>query len=204
MSEPFPIPDDFDAILTDIWARWGRGSADRRADFHTPIVTSVTAGGVPDPRVMVLRKVDRGAASLRFHTDNRSGKVAQIAANPVVSVIAYDASAKIQVRARGHATLATTGAMVDAAWAATSQSGRRSYMTIRPPGSVSDTPTSGLPDAIAAAAPSLVETEPARAHFSLLIVTLDYLEWLHLAHNGHRRAGFARTGDDWTGQWLIP
>ncbi len=204
MPDPFPIPDDFDAVLTDIWTRWTRGQADRRSDFHIPVVTSIAADGAPDARVMVLRKADRGSSSLRFHTDIRSVKVAQVSANPTVSVIGYDGAAKIQVRARGRVVVDTIGAHVDAAWAATSPSGRRSYMTTLPPGSVSTVPTSGLPEAIASAVPSLADTKCARDHFGLLIVTLDRLEWLHLAHDGHRRVSFTRSGDKWSGQWLIP
>ncbi len=203
MTDPFPIADDLTAIIDDIWRRLGRGAADRRSPFHTPAVGSTDATGAVKQRVMVLRKVDRAAATLRFHTDIRSAKAAQADA-AYVAVLGYDAGAKIQVRAEGTAAILTEGADVDAAWAATTPSGRRSYLTILPPGSVSNTPTSGLPEALEARVPMPEETLPGRANFGLLVVTLDRLEWLHLAHDGHRRAGFTRDGDDWAGKWLIP
>jgi pyridoxamine 5'-phosphate oxidase len=203
MTDPFPIADDFDAVLDDIWKRLGRGAADRRSAMHTPAVGSIDAHGHVSQRIMVLRKVDRPAGTLRFHTDIRSAKATQVTTSSV-GILGYDAGAKIQIRATGSAAILTGGPDVEAAWAATSASGRRSYLTTFAPGTVSEAPTSGLPTAIAARVPAIEETTAGRAHFGLLIVTLDRLEWLHLAHDGHRRAGFARIGDDWRGQWLIP
>jgi pyridoxamine 5'-phosphate oxidase len=204
MVDPFPVPDDLDAIFNDIWTRWGRGAADRRSPFHTPVVASVSQSIAPEQRVMVLRKVDRAASILRFHTDRRSLKTAQIEQNMTVSIIGYDASAKIQIRARGDARVVASGEAADAAWAATSHSGRRSYLTTLPPGAHSDLPTSGLPSMSENAVPSTSESEVGRANFAIVPVTIDRLEWLHLAAKGHRRAAFELTNDIWSGEWLIP
>ncbi len=204
MSDPFPMPDDLDAIFNDIWARWGRGAADRRSPFHTPTVGSTTEHHMPDQRIMVLRKTDRSNNILRFHTDHRSAKADQIRHNNAVCVVGYDPSAKIQLRASGLATIVQTGALVDEAWASTSASGRRSYLTTLAPGSVSDAATSGLPVAFERGVPSLTESEAGRANFAIVPVLLNRLEWLHLAATGHRRAGFTLGEDKWTGEWLIP
>ncbi len=205
MLDPLPIPDDLDAVLTDIWTRWGRGAADRRSAFHTPVVGSVNERGTPDQRVMVLRKVDRSIATLRFHTDIRSMKARQIEAQSMVSILGYDPGAKVQIRASGRASLIRTGPLADAAWAATSTSGRRSYLTTLPPGTVSNTATSGLPRSFEQTVPTVSESEAGRANFAIVAVTLDRLEWLHLASTGHRRAAFTRGGESgWTGVWLIP
>lgn len=203
MTDPFPIADDLPAIIDDIWRRLGRGAADRRSPFHTPAVGSIDAAGAVRQRVMVLRKVDRAATTLRFHTDIRSAKAAQADAARI-AVLGYDAGAKIQIRAEGTAAVLTEGADVDTAWVATSASGRRSYLTTLPPGSISDTPTSGLPAALETRMPMPEETLPGRANFGLLVVSLQRFEWLHLAHSGHRRAAFTRAADDWRGEWLIP
>lgn len=204
MPDHFSVPDDLDEILNDIWTRWGRGCADRRSPFHTPVVASIRADGSPAQRVMVLRKVDRQGGVLRFHTDQRSTKSVQIGANGAISVVGYDAGAKIQLRAEGTAAVIHTGPIADQAWAATSGSGRRSYLTTLAPGSPSDDPTSGLPAAFESAVPTLAESEAGRANFAIVPVTIERLEWLHLAATGHRRAAFQRTGNTWAGQWLIP
>jgi len=203
MTDPFPIADDFPAILDDIWKRLGRGAADRKSPFHTPAVGTTDAQGYVQQRIMVLRKADRATGTMRFHTDIRSAKVTQTI-NGRLCVLGYDAGAKTQIRAEGTAAILTEGPEVDAAWAATSPSGRRSYLTIDPPGTVSNAATSGLPEAITMRMPTAEETLPGRAHFGLIVVTLDRLEWLHLAHSGHRRAAFTRDGSDWHGHWLVP
>jgi pyridoxamine 5'-phosphate oxidase len=204
MPDPFQIPENLDSILNDIWTRWGRGAADRRSPFHTPVVGSISSDGTPEQRVMVLRKVDRGGGLLRFHTDIRSSKVAQLQTQGTVSVIGYDPGAKIQLRASGTASIVPNGPLADTAWAATSASGRRSYLTTLAPGSRSDTATSGLPIAFEQAVPSLTESEAGRANFTIVPVTLNRLEWLHLASTGHRRAGFILGANGWVGEWLIP
>ena len=204
MPDPFPVPDDLDAILNDIWTRWGRGAADRRSPFHTPVVGSVSQNGRPEQRVMVLRKADRGTNTLRFHTDRRSAKADQLNRNNVVSVLGYDAGAKIQLRASGVATIDHSSTSADEAWASTSASGRRSYLTTLAPGSVSDSATSGLPSEFEQGVPSLPESEAGRANFAIVPVCVNRLEWLHLAATGHRRAGFTLGQGGWAGEWLIP
>ncbi len=204
MPDPFPVPDDLDAILADIWTRWGRGAADRRSPFHTPVIGSISGNGMPEQRVMVLRKADRTTGTLRFHTDRRSAKAGQINASSVVGIIGYDPGAKIQLRASGDTDVVHSGSLADEAWAATSASGRRSYLTTLAPGSISDVATSGLPIAFEQGVPTLLESEAGRANFSIVPVTLNRVEWLHLAATGHRRAAFTRNVDGWTGEWLIP
>ena len=204
MPDHFAVPDNLDDILNDIWARWVRGGADRRSPFHTPVVATISGGTTPAQRVMVLRKVDRNAGVLRFHTDRRSTKNEEILANHSISVIGYDAGAKIQLRAEGTAAVVHSGPIADQAWAATSSSGRRSYLTTLAPGSASDHATSGLPPSFEAAVPTLAESEAGRGNFAIVPVTIERFEWLHLAATGHRRAAFRRLGDRWSGQWVIP
>ena len=197
-------PDTFDSVLADIWMRLVRGGADRRSAFHTPVVASVDLEGNPQQRVMVLRQCVEADAMLRFHTDLRSAKRIEIGAHKRVSVLGYDPAAKIQIRARGTAQLDNAGAAVDAAWIASSPSSRRCYLTQYGPGTVVDRPVSGLPASLQNRAPERSETEAGRPNFAALMVTLDELEWLYLAHDGHIRARFAKCECEWKGEWLIP
>lgn len=197
-------PDTLDAVLADIWMRLVRGGADRRSAFHTPVVASLGADGVPQQRVMVLRKCVEADATMRFHTDLRSAKVSEIGTRARVSVLGYDAAAKIQIRASGLAVVMSAGEAADAAWSASSPSSRRCYLTRYAPGSVADKPISGLPASLESRVPERSETEAGRINFAVLTVTLDQLEWLYLAHDGHVRARFAQADSVWRGEWLIP
>ena len=196
--------DNLDDVLADIWMRLVRGGADRKSAFHTPVVASVCAAGLPRQRVMVLRKCDEASATMRFHTDIRSDKVSEIGEAPTVSVLGYDAGANIQIRVAGTAVIESEGARADAAWASSNASSRRCYLAQPGPGSGSEIPTSGLPAALETRVPDIAETEAGRANFAVMIVTLATLEWLYLAHDGHRRARFECRDGVWHGAWLIP
>ena len=196
--------DNLDDVLADIWMRLVRGGADRKSAFHTPVVGSVCAAGLPRQRVMVLRKCDEATATMRFHTDLRSDKVSEIGAASIVSILGYDPSAKIQIRVAGTAVIESEGSRADAAWAASNASSRRCYLAQPGPGSDSEMPTSGLPAALESRVPDIAETEAGRANFAVMIVTLHTLEWLYLAHDGHRRARFECADGAWHGTWLIP
>jgi pyridoxamine 5'-phosphate oxidase len=197
-------PETLDAVLADIWARLVRGGADRRSAFHTPVVASVDASGTAQQRVMVLRKCDQASATMRFHTDIRSGKIGDIGASTHVSILGYDAAAKIQIRATGRGIILCDGAAADAAWASSSPSSRRCYLTRLGPGTITRMPASGLPASLESRVPEQSETEVGRVNFAVLTVELLTLEWLFLAHDGHRRARFVREGETWPGSWLIP
>jgi pyridoxine/pyridoxamine 5'-phosphate oxidase len=197
-------PNTLDAVLADIWTRLVRGGADRRSAFHTPIVASMSSDGAPQQRVMVLRKCIEADATMRFHTDLRSTKVSEIGDGARVSVLGYDPVAKIQIRASGLAMISNAGEQADAAWAASSPSSRRCYLTRHAPGSVSEKPISGLPASLKTRVPERSETEAGRVNFAVLTIKLDTLEWLYLAHDGHVRARFSRMEGAWKGKWLIP
>lgn len=193
-------PEDLDTIWTDLWAGLSAAKSDRRAAWHTPVIG--TADG--DLRVMVLRHVDVATATLRFHTDVRSPKVALIGAQPAVSLLFYDASARLQLRCGGIGRVAVEGAEADAAWAASSAASRRCYLAPVAPSSAADAATSGLLAEFESRLPTLAESEAGRVNFAILTVALERIDWLHLAHDGHRRAGFLRSGDEWARGWRVP
>jgi len=194
--------DDLDAMFDATWELLVQGAADRRAALHLPVVVSIGPDG-PDARVMVLRGVDRARHSLRFHTDRRAMKAAHIAIDPRVGIVGYDADARLQLRLHGVAVV-HSGAEVAAYWATTETFGRRAYRTTLPPGSPLAAPGSGLPPEFERVAAGDPLSEAGRDNFAVLEVALDRIEWLLLAHSGHRRAVHCRTGDDWHGEWRVP
>ena len=191
-----------DGVLADMAARLGQAARDRRAAMHMPVVG--TADG--DLRIMVLRACDPDFAALRFHTDARSHKVAAIGTGAPVSLLAYEPEAKIQTRARGVGRIELDGPVADAAWAKADAFARRCYLAEAGPGTPVAQPVSGLPGEVEGIRPSEEQLVPARENFAVLLVTLTSLDWLYLAHNGHRRAKFSRgdAGQPWQGTWVIP
>ena len=205
-ADEMGLPDDLDAVLADIWQRLGRAAKDRRAAMHTPVVATVTPAGVPSQRVMVLRAFDRSSATLRFHTDCRSAKVDDIGDGSAVSFLGYDPSAKRQFRLTGVARIETASPAADKAWAEATLFAKRCYLADPAPGTPSEHPVSGLAADIEGRLPDGDdEVAPGRANFALLMAEIHTIEFLHLAHTGHRRARFTRDGNgSWNGEWLVP
>lgn len=179
-------------ILVGAWALLLRAAADPRHPCR--IVQLATAGrdGAPRLRSVVLRGVDPAARVLRLHTDRRSAKVAEIAAEPRVALLAWDPRARMQLRAAGRAEILTHGPAWQAAWEATPVESRSDYAQVDPPG----TPAMAPPGAPR-------HPEPER-NFAVILLTVDRLDWLRLAPGAHRRAGFIWLCDLPRATWLVP
>ncbi len=201
------IPDfynDLDATFAHAWHLWVRGGKDRRSAFHTPVVATITPDGAPQARVMVLRQADMARRSLRFHTDTRSTKVAELGRNPAITVLGYDPGHKIQLRVRGRGIVDAASPEAEAAWDRTSLPSRKCYLADPAPGTPSPEPTSGLAPDWATRDPLEAESLAGRAQFAILLVEVVELEWVYLAASGHRRARFTWQDDSWEKTWLVP
>ena len=191
-----------DSVLADCVARMQHAARDRRSAMHTPVIA--TADG--EMRIVVLRACDEDLAMLRFHTDARSPKIATIRSNPAIKLLAYDPQDKVQIRAGGTARVESAGPLADAAWAEASAFARRCYLIKDGPGTAAPHPLSGLPAELEGIGPTEDQLLPGRANFAVVQIVLDRLDWLHLAHDGHRRAQFRRgsANQSWQGTWIVP
>lgn len=153
---------------------------------------------------MVLRHADARSRHLRFHTDARSPKAEAIGNGAAVCVTAYDSRRKLQLRFAGSGQIIRTGPLADAAWSHSKLSSRRCYLSEAAPGTASAVPTSALPPALGDRTPTEQEAEAGRVNFAVLLVTVNQLDWLYLAHEGHRRAVFDWTTGQLQASWLAP
>lgn len=179
--------ETLESIRDDIARRLNEAATSRHSAMHTGVVATADA----DARVMVLRAFDRRGWRLRFHTDARSAKCEVIGSRDrggsPVGALFYDREAKIQIRCRGTGWIETDTPLADAAWEESTRFARRCYLGDGP-GTVSETPTSGLPDWAEGIEPDHEALAPARTNFAVLVVELAEADWFHLAHDGHRRA----------------
>jgi pyridoxamine 5'-phosphate oxidase len=197
--------NDLSLTLKEIQRILQDGAMNRHAAAHHPIVATLNQEGQPNQRVMILRECNWPLAHLRFHTDLRSNKIAEINANKSASVLVYDEPAKSQIRLSGKLNLGTE-TVTEAAWAASTEFARRCYMTEFAPGSDAGAPISGLPEWIEGKKPTAEQLISARQNFATLIFEFDRIDWLYLANTGHRRAKFMNDlkHDFWKGCWVIP
>lgn len=189
---------DLAALHSDIGALLARAVKDRRSAFHTPVIATRGVDGLPKARIVVLRAYDPAAGTLRFHTDKRGNKIAELAADPHLSFAFYDSHARIQIRVETRAHVHADDATADAAWAGSQRMSRVCY-------GVTPAPGTPIPSADEFHLPDNDETIAAgRSNFTAIVCTIMNLEYLFLRHEGHQRARFTRDGEGWQGVWLAP
>lgn len=191
--------DDLHGSLSQAWKALAAGVGDRDAAFHTVQVATIGLDNAPRVRTVVLRAVDTHRRTLRFHTDARSPKVAEIERNPGGALHAYDPAARIQLRMMCRATVHSAGPEVDLAWAETRPFSRICYRTAMAPGVEIEDPREGVPSNASA------DPNAGRDVFRTVTCRVESLDWLFLAHSGHRRAQFTWDKDDrLSARWLVP
>lgn len=199
MSNSPPFYDDLKLCLDYAWQLLEAGASDRTSGMHTPVVVSVGIDGRPHGRTVVLRHVDADRRTARFHTDLRSGKVEEYRRNPAVEMVAYEPAQRIQLRLGGSVQIHHDDDVADAAWAGSQIPSRECYRQSARPGS-----TGYDPNELAA-----LSIDDGRANFAAVELHVRSIEWLFLAHTGHRRARFSwpdtSDGDrSVSATWLAP
>lgn len=205
-SNDKPFLNDLALSSAEAWKLLTEGKKDRHSPLHTLVVASSDQKVAPSQRVMVLRSVEAQKRVIRFNSDRRAHKINQIAENPLVSVLGYHPEAKIQLRLSGTGKILTDGVEFENAWENASPYGKRCYLANPGPGQLVKEPSSGLTEELEGVKPTTAQLVPAKQNFAVLEVTISHLEWLYLAHTGHRRAVFSwnEQQEDWDSEWLIP
>lgn len=192
-----------DALLASIWESLQKGAMARAHQFHTGVIATVSEGA-PQARTVVLRKVIPETRTLMFHTDQRSQKISELAQNPNVSWLFYDADARVQLRLSGVATAHHQGELADAQWKNAKLLSRRCYLSIAPSTKLEE-PASGLPESLLKRNPTLEESEAGRENFAVVETRIHAIDWLWLNSSGHLRAKFAwLPSGEWAASWVVP
>ena len=187
-----------ETVLMLAWGLLEEGVTNRREPFHTPAVATITEDFTPSIRTVVLRGVDQKNKTIRFHTDIRARKYAELAANPSLAFHFYDETKQVQIRLETTACLHNRDEVAAEAWALSQPMSKVCYATPISPGASVLMPPASF---------SLEEAnmEIGYANFGVVEGSINYLEWLKLSARGHERAGFRWT-DDGTllCEWLGP
>lgn len=192
-----------DGVLNESWMMLERGVSHFWDPFHCPVLGTVGENGA-SLRTVILRKFTLPDRILVCHSDSRSTKANEIANNNEVSWLFYHAKKKVQLRITGKAQLHTDDEFADEQWKATRLTSRINYLSILPPGTQIDRPSSGLPDFFRDKVPSLFESEKGRENFMSISCRIDSMDWLILSVTGNRRARFEWEGNEMSGKWIIP
>jgi len=198
------VYDDLQAIEKDCWHRLVNGALLPGDALHNPVVANANAQGI-NMRTVVLRKTCPVDKQLYFYTDIRSGKWAELQLQNNISWLFYDANASVQIRASGFVSLHHKDELADKAWEACNIMNRKNYLSVLAPSVETSAPTNGLSPEFYQADFTKEQSEAARKNFGVVVTNIQWMEWLWLNKNGHRRANFIYSQQgNFTANWLVP
>ena len=197
--------DDLPGALERSWRLLEEAIGDPTSPVRTPVLISVSTGGLAQGRTVDVRGFNRQQRQLQICTEVRSAKVAQLRAQPDYTLVDYQPNPMMQLRLSTNAIVNHNDETTHGAWAVMPGPNRCNYLTDPDPGSISVQVTDGRPIINAESVPTNDENEIAYSHFSGIVFTINELEWLYLPRRGHRRAQFIWDGaDSIQSDWLIP
>ena len=193
--------EDLGEIQNKYWAMLDDAVINRSSPVRIPVFICAHQDEV-DGRIVVLRKSDRKNNLLQFHTDFRSPKVDILQKNKKASLVFYDKEEKIQLRVKVECGVNNQNSIAEESWKKTRHISRRCYLTDSPPGTSSNSPTSGMISKLEDFDYTKEQSEEGYKNFTVIRCKIKSIEWLYLAAKGHRRAKFDFESNKDT--WLIP
>jgi len=193
--------EDFNEIKNKIWSMLDNAIKDRESQFRIPVFICGNQNDF-DGRIVVLRKSDQSNNLIQYHSDIRSNKIAKLKNNKIASMLFYDKEEKIQVRLKVFCTVNHDNETTKESWLKTGHMSRKCYLVENGPGTVSETPTSGLKPELDNFEFTMKQSEEGYKNFTVIQCKIKSIEWLYLAAKGHRRARFDLENNK--EHWLVP
>ena len=188
-------------IEREAWALLSAVEGAPNHPFRTVSLATVDAQGHPQTRNLILRAADPATKRITLHTDIRSAKWVELQANPMVSILGYDADARLQLRFAGRAQLFAPGSPEqEAAWQALSDWTRSTYCG-GPPG---DDLTQGYVPAPRSEPPTTEESAFGQMRFGVIEITAHVLDWYRHQRGENLRAQFNYDGAKFDAAWVNP
>ncbi|MEM7471754.1 MAG: pyridoxamine 5'-phosphate oxidase family protein [Pseudomonadota bacterium] len=189
------------AIEQEAWAQLSKVEGAPDHPFRTVSLASIDQQGHPQTRSLILRAADPETKRIILHTDIRSAKWAELQANPKVSLLGYDPTARLQLRFAGQAALFAPGSSEqEDAWLALSDWTKSTYCG-GPPG---HDVTQGYAPAPRDAPPSEEESAFGQMRFGVIEIRAQVMDWYRHQRGENLRAQFRYDGADSTGVWVNP
>jgi pyridoxamine 5'-phosphate oxidase len=196
--KPITSDTDLEQVLSTVWTCLREGAAAGRSPYSIAQLATVGMDGKAKVRYVVLRRASEETSEISFHTDVRSTKIAEINANPNVSLVAADLENNIQIRLDGKAFIITDGPVKRAAWDASRDHSLVLFRNPLVPGTPIEQPSDGQP------ANQPTDRDDGYENFCVVVISVIHMDWLDLSTDGHERASLVRKGPDWYGSWVAP
>lgn len=183
------MSEELAGLLDRAWTLLEHGAAHGAAATRTLTLATVGTAGGAEARMVALRRADRRAGRLEIHVDAASGKIAEIAAEPRGTLLAWDPGENVQLRLRSRLRVGTGPDIADR-WEATPEGARFHY---------GGTPTPGTSIPARTAYRDGAEFE----RMAVIWADIAEIEVLDLEASPHGRATFA-AADGFKGRWIAP
>lgn len=196
----------------NLWKTLSRATVDKKHPWR--VVGFSTSGheGV-NSRNIILRSVEYQQALVTFYTDLRSGKIADLAHDPRVSLLFWNPRSNEQLRAWGKASVVSDSSLLEKHWSRIPDYAKKDYSTLSAPGVpltewVGDTELGvgavGGAIGVGSAAEPLLDLNNARRNFRIIQVQVQRMDYLKLDREGHQRVGLSLNDGLWKTQALVP
>ena len=180
------------------------GVINRKHAFHTPVFSNLNNQNSIESRVIVLRYFDVENMILNFHTDFRYPKVRDLKQNANSLFVFYDYKLKVQLRIKTVSTINNQNLLTEKMWNKTKLFGRKCYLTVKAPSSVTRMPEDGIDINLQGKEPSKEESEKGYKNFTVIQNKIKEIDWLYLEASGHRRLKITFEDGIKNFEWLIP
>lgn len=174
------------SILSEL----GKAAKEKAHPFRWPVLTTVDAARQPEGRIVVLRAFEDSVATV--YSDARTGKVAQLRSHSEAGLLFFDRERKLQIRAKGMASLHHKDAVAREHWDSLPSARHADYQSAADPGT--EWTEAG------------VGVDPAwrDRNFTVLRITLAYIDVLRLSREEHLRYQYRLSGGRWSRQRVVP
>lgn len=167
------------------WDRLAAAADDRGHPMRLHSFATIDADGGPDSRILILRGARRETARLWYHTDVRSRKVAQLAADHRACALCYDPGDGTQMRISGTVAVHCDDELARRHWEQFDHSVRWAYALPSVAGDPLAHPDFRMRDH--ADRVHARDPDRGRASFAVLELTVAALEWLQVSDTGDER-----------------
>lgn len=188
-----------DALLTQIWAHLHAATLDGDRPFKTIQVATIGLNGCPNVRTVLLRHASERDNVIRFHSDIRSPKIAELTRQSRVALVGVAADLKVQLRIFGEAQILRDDQTRRDAWNSSPDRSLVAYRTSISPGEPIAQPGDAFGGTHAPGA------DEGLSHFCVVEVRPHHFDWLdESAADYPQRARFTRHDSTWVSTWIAP
>lgn len=167
------------------------GTRNTAHPFRYATLATIGLEMVPRLRTIVIREFDPEQMRLTFYTDSRSKKMLHIKENRKVSLLYFHPEKLLQLRIEGLALKERDADALARHWGGVKNQSKKDYTTTQAPGSEIQ-------------GPDRIEYLERDDFFSVVNITPFRIEYLKLKRPSHIRVRFAKDGDSWRSDFLVP